>query len=67
MVRSYLIGDLHSLSARMRRDDGGKETEEPEDPFHVGPQSVRETQAQGRSWQHREAQVVRLRGLDFSE
>lgn len=44
----------------MRRDDGGEETEEPEDALHVGPQSVRETQAEGRSWQHRQAQVVRL-------
>lgn len=31
------------VSARMWRDDGGEETEEPQDSFHVGSQSVRET------------------------
>jgi len=58
---------LHS--GGIRRDDGGEETEEPEDAFHVGSQSVRETQAQGRIefWQCRQAQVVRLRGSDFSD
>lgn len=54
---------------RLRCDDGGEKTEEPENSFHVGSQSVREETTQGRFefWQRRQTQVVRLRGLDFSD
>lgn len=39
---SYRV-NLYIVSARMRRDDSGEKTQEPEDSFHVGLQSVRET------------------------
>lgn len=56
-------------SGRSRRDDSGEKTEELENSFHVGSQSVLEEATEGRIefWQHRQAQVVRLRGFDFSD
>lgn len=68
-IHRRLIADGMLHLGRPRRDDGGEKTEEPENSFHVGSQSIREETAQGRFefWQRRQAQVVRLRGLDFSD
>lgn len=35
-AKMHLIARTCIVSARMRCDDGGEETEEPEDSFHVG-------------------------------
>lgn len=64
-----LIARVLLHPGRMRRDDGGEKAEEPENSLHVGSQSVCEEAAQGRTefWQRCQAQMVRLRGLEFPD